>query len=154
MLKHLKIVSKPLLINTFVWYNMIRHLSILLAVLIITSVIKPSVSTHYCCGRIAGVKFSFSKAKPSCCIDKVQDLRWNYILNPSCCHEKSVMFTVDQNYNGSSFHFNLSPIAHYINLPSIFSSKFLLSEFRGLIADVPPDESGLDSLSVLCIFRI
>lgn len=133
---------------------MIRHLSLLFAILIITSVIKPSLYTHYCCGRIAGIKFSFSKVKPSCCKETEQDSRWDHILNPSCCHGESMTYSVDQNYKGSSFQYNLSPIIHYINLPGVFTSKLEISELPGFNIDIPPDANGLLALSVLCIFRI
>jgi hypothetical protein len=136
-----------------------KSLSILFAVLILIAGMHPTVSTHYCAGSIAAVKWSFSGQQASCgMISDSQESSTGASLASSCCHNENAVYAVDSNFSPSSFH--VESIPHFTSLmyflPVTHTAAELIASASTIIAESPPGVlyAGSVSLSGLCTFRI
>jgi hypothetical protein len=132
--------------------------SILFAFLILLSGMHLSIATHVCGGEIAAVKWSFSEEKATCGMEvaKQSDSDKNTITS-ECCHNKLSVYTVDNNYNPSSFQIKelTKNLLQVFNIPvNTFSSISNLSYSHPNV--IPPDIALTSAVSLadICIFRI
>lgn len=132
-------------------------LAILFAALILLSGMHPALSTHYCCGSVAAVKWSFSGDNASCGMPEDKSVPVETIIKALCCHNEKAVYSTDENYTPSSFHFNLTP--EFINIFTL-PAELLFSEVSEnssyYYTGSPPGDlnAGTKSLSGLCTFRI
>jgi hypothetical protein len=79
--------------------------SILFSLFVFLSGMNFSVATHYCQGKIAATKFSFSGEKASCGMEKCTS---NYPakgtqITSNCCIDEISVYTTDNNYTPGNF---------------------------------------------------
>lgn len=131
--------------------------AILFAALILLSGMHPSISTHFCCGNIAAVKWSFSGENATCGMVESDDTHSGTILKALCCENEKAVYATDDNYSPTSFHFNFTPDVATLFL---IAYKVLITEANQsstyFYTGSPPGdlEAGSLSLSGLCTFRI
>ena len=137
-----------------------KFLSISFSLLILLSGMHFTVSTHYCGGKIAASKVSFSGEVASCGMEKTVDqcLSSGSHLSTNCCHNKISAFVVDSNYAPSFSEFNAfsQPVLQIFNIPASFNVQ-LLSVLNLLNTNVHPPGNYLVSgvsLPDICVFRI
>jgi hypothetical protein len=133
--------------------------SISFALLIILSGMHFSIATHTCGGKVAAVKWSFSGEKATCGMENPkQTCPTHKGVSSNCCRNDVVVYTVDNNYNSSSFQ--VKEIAK--NLLQVFANpvRFLSFSFSAPISlniiGSPPHNPMASAvfLSNICIFRI
>lgn len=133
-------------------------LAILFAALIMLSGMHPVVSTHFCCGSLAAVKWSFSGENASCGMSVTGESSSETIVKSLCCENEKAVFSTDENYTPSLFHFALTPelTSIILSIPlSVLISEVSATSSYFYTGSPPGDsDSGKTSLSGLCTFRI
>lgn len=127
--------------------------------LILLSGMHLSIATHICGGEIAAVKWSFSGAKATCGMENPDE---SYPVHDeiasNCCHNEVSFYTVDNNYNPSSFQIKevTKCLLQVFDIPESISIRSFFIESTLLYSISPPDNLLVSrvSLSDICIFRI
>jgi hypothetical protein len=137
-----------------------RLLSIAIAVLILLSGMHFSISTHFCGGEVAAVKWSFSGKIASCGMKSLTSINHSghKSISANCCHNKVTYFKVDNNYSPSKFQIkNVSKnILEVFNVPASYSNYPLIAANSIQINFSPPYNSLVSAVSLpdVCVFRI
>lgn len=132
--------------------------SISFAFLILLSGLHLSIATHICGGEIAAVKWSFSGEKATCGMENPkQTCPEHKGIYSNCCHNEIVNYTVDNNYNPSSFQIKevSKTLLQVFSIPVNSSLPFIAS--NSFYTDVSPRDNSLTSavsLADICVFRI
>ena len=122
--------------------NFRKHISILLASLILLANLGLSFSVHYCKDEIASVSFQFEKKEP--CIEKVTSCCAKETSHDSCCSDKIIK--VEKKTDDilvKTFQLELYPVVFNTNWESTFityESKIKTSNSIGFYCDshAPP----------------
>ena len=137
-----------------------KFLSISFSLLILLSGMHFTVSTHFCGGKIAASKVSFSGELASCGMEKAVDqcLSSGSHLSTNCCHNKISAFVVDSNYAPSFSDFKAfsQSVLQVFYIPARFNIQPLLVS-NLLNTNVHPPGNYLVSdvsLPDICVFRI
>jgi hypothetical protein len=137
-----------------------RIFSILFLLLVFLSGIHFSYDTHFCQGKIAATKFSFSGEKASCGMEKGNTtcpIKGKQI-NSSCCRDEINVYATDNNYIPSEFQ--TRKIAEDILQTFLMPAKHSLARLNISISahtnTGPPGHHFIANigLSGLCVFRI
>lgn len=137
-----------------------KAFSIVLAILILFSGLHISLATHICGGKIAALKWSVTGEKATCGMESTQNSRPTHddAIGSNCCQNKIAVYTVDNNYNPSTFQIKKAvtnllqiffiPIS--LSLPSFNPSSSLYTNIS------PRDKLQISAVSLenICIFRI
>jgi hypothetical protein len=133
--------------------------SISFAVLILLSGMNLSMATHICGGKVAAVKWSFSGKEATCGMEiPDQSSPLHKGISNSCCRNEISFYSVDNNYNPSSFQSNevIKSLFQIFDIPVNISFVSSTTE-NSLLSDFGPPVNQLVnsvSLSKICIFRI
>jgi len=136
-------------------------LSILFAVLILLSGMHLTLATHLCGGEVSAVKLSFAHEKASCgmCGEAQNTSADKTISTEGCCKDEMSYYTVDTNYNPSSFHIN-KPVDQLLQVFYI-PENIGFTSFRSLYhantnVQQPPGEYSASAVDrpLICVFRI
>jgi len=135
--------------------------SILFATLILFSGMHLTLATHICGGELAGVKLSFSGEKASCGMENnEQDSKSSNSISSNCCQNHQTVYSVDNNYNPSTFQLNdvTKHISQILFVPLTTSLTSLSRTFSSNISINKSDKLNLlanaVSLVNICVFRI
>ncbi len=135
--------------------------SILFAALILLSGMHLTLATHLCGGKVSAVKLSFAHEKASCgmCGEAQNTSADKTISTEGCCKDEMSYYTVDTNYNLSTFQLNKPAdqllqvfyIPENTGLPS-FSSLY----HANTNVQQPPGEYSESAVDrpLICVFRI
>ncbi len=141
-------------------FCMKKFLSISVSLLILLSVMHFTVATHYCSGKIAATKVSFSGELASCGMEGPVDRcpSTGKHLGTNCCKDKVSVFVVDNNYASSAFEFKAfsQPVLQVFDIPasggihSLSVLNFINTNVR------PPGNFMVSAVSLpgICVFRI
>ena len=137
-----------------------RILSILFASLILASGMHLSFATHYCGGKEAASKISFSEQKANCGMEtgvtECPSHSKNQIDN-DCCKDVVSVYSIEKNYNPTTFEFKQFSlnVLHVFIVPTsignLLASSYLLNTNAS-----PPDNLKASEviLARICVFRI
>lgn len=134
--------------------------SISLVILMLTAMLHLTVATHYCGGKVAASRVSFSGKLATCgmeCSEKDYPLQMPYLDN-HCCDDVITFYIIDSNYSPS---FSLVPESYQYNF-QVFSIQagypvYSIAVLRSLYTNVSPPEALMSTnvdLSNICVFRI
>jgi len=132
---------------------------ILFSLLIVLSGMHLSFATHFCGGEIAAVKWSLSGEKATCGMEnEKQNFPSQKSISSNCCHNKIANYSVDNNYNPSSYQIKdvTKCVSQFFTVP-FNTSLYSINISNSLNANVyPPGEiiTSAVSLADICIFRI
>ena len=134
-----------------------RVFSILIVAIFLVSGMQITMSRHFCGGKLAEVKFSFSGEKGSCGMTHDDNQRNNELaFDVRCCEDFQSKLTVSNNYFPQFFHLNSAQTENQ----TIFFRNTLLSEIQISIPEFystgyPPGNlrKGLTQPEI-CVFRI
>jgi hypothetical protein len=139
---------------------MIKGTSISLLIFVIIGMMHLSIANHYCAGKLAGTKVSFSGQLASCGMEteKMKLPETGSKLNDHCCDDVLVTLVTDNNYEpsfsftGDSPQFNLQ-IPDNMVLYQLTSTEPSRSQSTNVM---PPGKrpSALADCSGICVFRI
>ena len=137
-----------------------RILSILFVSLILVSGMHFSFATHYCGGKIAASKISFSQQKASCGMEtgtaECPSHSKNQIDN-DCCKDVVSVYSIEKNYNPTTFEFKQFSlnVLHVFIVPNTIGSLVASSSLLNTNAS-PPDNLKASEvrLASICVFRI
>jgi len=134
-----------------------KVLSIVLASFILFSGLHVSLATHICGSELAAVKLSFSGQKASCGMEQnANGCASSNTVKSNCCHNKVALYSVDHNYNPSTFHVkvfsNHLVQAYLIPVTLTQNSKLKIQNS----CPFPPGNllASNVSLTDICVFRI
>ena len=137
-----------------------KILSIIFALLILLSGMHLSLATHICGGEIAAVKWSVSGEIASCGMENqnqscpIQD----GFSSKSCCQDEVAIYSVDNNYNPSSFELKkvASNIVQVFYIPVNLLFNFASVPTSSLAYISPHNKLLFSSVSLpdICVFRI
>jgi len=137
-----------------------KFLSISFSLLILLSGMHFTVSTHFCGGKIAASKVSFSGEVASCGMESSvnQCPSTGTHLASNCCHNKISAFMVDSNYAPSFSNFKAfsQSALQVVNIPASFNIQpLLVSNLLNTNVHPPGNYLVTDvSLPDICVFRI
>jgi len=130
------------------------------ALLILLSGMHFTVATHYCGGKIAATKVSISGKEASCGMTSDEKSKTSSETNLAshCCENEFSVYSVDNNYSPSAFHFKeiTQNILHEFLIPEGFSFHPALPSLTNFTNVSPPDNYSANAVSIadICIFRI
>ena len=132
--------------------------SISFAFLILLSGLHLSVATHMCGGQVAEVKWSFSEEKATCGMENTNQTHpLPKGISSGCCKDEIANYTVDNNYNSSSYQISvIKKLLQVFLIPVNFSLQSII-ESNSLYSNVSPHDNLLASavsLADICVFRI
>ena len=136
-----------------------KWLSISLIFLILLSGMHFTIATHYCGGKIAGIKLSFTGELASCGMETDRDyLLPGVNIETDCCQNQGSVFSIDNNYSPSFTRSNVFSqiVLHAYPIPEN-RTLHSLTPFNNLYSDIsPPDflPASAVSLPKICVFRI
>ena len=133
--------------------------SILVALLILLSGLHLTLATHICGGQVAAVKIFFSGEKATCGMENpMQSCPEHNRIASNCCHDKIAYFTVDNNYNASTFQVLdvVKKISQVFTFPVNIFSASLIYPITSDANVSPPDKKIANAVSLadICVFRI
>ena len=136
-----------------------KLLSILFAGMLLLSGMHMSMATHLCGGELAAVKWSFSGENASCGMENDNKARpVDYGFNSACCQNQMAFYTVDNNYNPSTFQINKPAyqLLQFLYVPESIGIQFLNTKFSAKTNVLPPGKflTCAVSLPDICEFRI
>ncbi len=136
-----------------------KGLAILFALLILLSGIHFSVARHICGGQLAAVKWSFSGQNATCGMENTnQSCPSHNGIQSNCCHNKIFFFSVDNNYNSSTFLLKdvIKVVDQIFAIPVNLATNSLLASISFYTNISPPDKKIANAVSLadICIFRI
>lgn len=137
-----------------------KFLSISFSLLILLSGMHFTVSTHFCGGKIAASKVSFSGELASCGMEDADDnssLSGNY-FKTHCCDDKVSVLAVENNYAPSFFEFKAfsQSVSQVFYIPESYNSQPLFVSNLLNTNVHPPGSYLVSSVSLpdICVFRI
>lgn len=136
-----------------------KTLSILFVLAIVLTGMHLSVASHYCGGKVAAVRWSLTGQIASCGMEgENENSHSGNGYNNGCCHNEIAYFTVDNDYNPTTFQVTevSREISQILALPTSIGSKIII-QTTNLYKDVSPPVNMLANsvnLTDLCIFRI
>ena len=136
-----------------------KLLSISLTFLILLAGMHLTIATHYCGGKIAEIKLSFSGELASCGMETDKDYLLPGIhIKTDCCQNRGSVFSVDHNYAPSFTEFKVfaQTLLQVFTIPENITFHSLTS-FSNFYSDVSPPSSltaNTVSLPKICVFRI
>jgi len=134
--------------------------AISLACIVILSGMNLTFATHYCSGEYAGSRISITGKKASCGMRSDKESRpvFGTHLSRHCCEDKISLYSVDNNYSPSEFHFNRIVVPQvilcFISEASLLPSGIFSSSIHTNIS--PPDDYRTNAVCMaeICVFRI
>jgi hypothetical protein len=134
--------------------------SILFAVFILLTGMHFTVASHFCGGRVAATKVSLTGKMASCGMES--DLKTNNSLKTGltshCCDNDISVYSVDNNYMPSVFHFKevAQHVLHAFYISGVFSFRADSPLLTKLINISPPCHylTSAVCMADICIFRI
>jgi hypothetical protein len=140
--------------------EMKKFLTIPLALLILFSGMHFTVATHYCGGKIAATKLSFSGKEASC--GMISDHRSNNStetqVSSKCCDNEVAVYKIGSDYCPSSFHVKdiTQNILQEFQVPEGFSFHSTIALLTHHANVSPPDCFPANAVSIadICVFRI
>jgi hypothetical protein len=134
--------------------------SIFLFFLILLSAMNLTVATHYCGGKIAATKISFSAKLATCGMDGLNNScsSSGEQINTHCCKNEVSVYALDDNYTPSYSIINIfskSIIQVYFTPVNILLHS--ISTLNSIFTNVlPPGKLILGGVSLpdICVFRI
>jgi hypothetical protein len=134
-----------------------KTLSILFAFLILVTSTHLSIATHFCEGKLAAIKVSFSDKEASCGMAQHNPTSPSCTsVKDDCCKNKVSTYFIGDNYNSS--HFQLQKIQQEI----VFAMLFPLVQIFDIDFSAKSDNtssppgnfliSGV-KLALICVFR-
>jgi hypothetical protein len=136
-----------------------KLLSISLTFLILLAGMHLTIATHYCGGKIAEIKLSFSGELASCGMETDKDyLLPGVNIETECCQNQGSIFAVDHNYSPSFTEFKAfsQTVLHTYPIPENSTLHTIIS-FSNLYSDISPPGflfAHAVSLPKICVFRI
>jgi hypothetical protein len=137
-----------------------RIFPILFSLLVFLSGMHISLATHYCQGKIAATKFSFSGEKASCGMEDcasgcpVKGIH----ISSDCCKDEVSVYATDTNYTPSGFQIKKTTqtVLRIIFIPVKYSLALLNFSTTSLTNMGPPGYflNAAMSLPRICVFRI
>lgn len=133
--------------------------SILFATLIFVTGMHISVSQHFCGGKIASVKISFTGKKATCgMVDSKNNCPVNNHYTSDCCRNEVEVFSVNNNFTPSYFQ-NIELTRNLLQKIFISNYRFLYSTItcHSFYSDIgPPGKLFPNDISLagICVFRI
>ena len=136
-----------------------KILSISFALLIVLSGMHFNLATHFCEGKIAAVKVSFTGELASCGMETDKDYLLPGIhIEADCCQNHGSVFTVDHNYSPSFTEFNAfaQTVLQVFTIPENINFHSLTSDSNLYTGVSPPVflPANAVSLPKICVFRI
>ena len=137
-----------------------RIFAILFSLFVFLSGMHISLATHYCQGKIAATKFSFSGEKASCGMEKCTS---NYKakgiqINSNCCIDEISDYLTDNNYTPSGFQYKKSvkTIFQVFLMPVKHNPAVLNFSLSFITNTSPPGYPFIAAMSLpeICVFRI
>lgn len=141
-------------------YEIVRKiLSISFALLIVLSSMHFTLATHFCEGKIAAVKVSFSGELASCGMETGKDSQLPGVnLREHCCDNHDSVLEVDKNFAPSFSEFKAfsQPILLVFDIPVSIALNSLTSLDNSNISISSPDNILVEDVSLpkICVFRI
>ena len=137
-----------------------KSISIALVFFVVLASMHIKVATHFCGGKIAATKVSFTGKTASCGMeaDERTNSATKSIFTTHCCYNEISVYAVDNNYTPSEFHFK--KVSHIIIHPVFTFEEFslLLYDHSSFIAinTSPPCNFAANAVSKsdICVFRI
>jgi hypothetical protein len=134
-----------------------KVLSIVLATLILFSGLHASLATHICGREVAAVKLSFTGQKASCGMaQNADDCSKTNGVRSNCCHNKVALYSVDHNYNPSTFHVKV--FSNHLVQAYLIPVTLTQNSKRNIqnSCPFPPGNILASSVSLtdICVFRI
>ncbi len=137
-----------------------KTLSILFASLILVSGMHLSLATHYCGGKVAASRISFSEQKADCGMETGTSecpTHSKNQVNNDCCKNVVSVFSIEKNYSPSTFEFTQFSlkVLHVFDVPTTIERLLASSPLLNSNAS-PPDifKASAVSLASICVFRI
>lgn len=132
--------------------------TIVIAVVILASGLKVSINHHYCGGKLAATKITFSGKLASCGMESVQrDHSKQISIGKKCCEDHITYYGINTKYLPEYFKLSSPQPEKSLNsLPVnelIYTSPYPLYTYLYVL---PPGEdlvAGV-TLSEICVFRI
>jgi hypothetical protein len=133
--------------------------SILSSVLILVSGMHLSMATHICQGEVTSKKLSFSGSTASCGMEDLSEQACpvHNSYNSNCCQNKIVVYSIDNNYQSSSYKIQelTKRVAEAIPAVLLTLSPFSPENTSSFYSPPPRVELiSQVSLPKICIFRI
>lgn len=133
--------------------------SISFAFLILISGMHLSLATHICGGEVAARKLSFTGENATCGMESDnQECASQNSFSSNCCENIVKVYSVDNNYNPSTFQINevTENLLQVFNVPVSISLYSFIAENSLSNNNIPPDISFASAVSLaeICIFRI
>jgi hypothetical protein len=133
--------------------------SIIFALFILLTGMHFTVASHFCGGKVAATKVSLTGKMASCGMES--DLKTNTPLKTSltshCCDNDISVYSVDNNYMPSVFHFKevAKPILHVFYIPGGFYFHADFPLLTNLINVSPPYQylASAVCMADICLFR-
>jgi hypothetical protein len=139
---------------------MMKFLAIPLALLILLSGMHFTVATHYCGGKLAATRLSFSGKEASCGMisDHRSDNSNETRVSSKCCDNEIAVYKIGSDYSPSSFHFKefTQNIIQEFQVPEGFSFHSNISLLTRPANVSPPNYFLANAVSMagICVFRI
>lgn len=137
-----------------------RILAILFASLILASGMHLSFATHYCGGKEAASKISFSELKASCGMESGITECPSHSkkqIDNDCCKDVVSVYSIEKNYNPATFEFKQFSlnVLHIFLVPNTIGNLATSSSLLNTNAS-PPDNLKASEvrLASICVFRI
>jgi hypothetical protein len=119
-----------------------------------------SFATHYCGGKEAASKISFSEQKANCGMETGHDkcpIQSKNQVDNDCCKDVVSVYSIEKNYNPTTFefkHFTLN-LLHVFIVPNTIGNLATSSSLLNTNAS-PPDNLKASEvrLASICVFRI
>jgi hypothetical protein len=137
-----------------------KMFSIIVALIIILTGMHLRVATHLCWREVAAIKVSFSGKKASCGMESDLKVKTSSKtgLTSHCCDNEMAVYSVDNNYMPSVFHFKevAQPILHEFYIPGGFSFHADFPLLKNLTNVSPPYHYLASNVCMagICVFRI
>jgi hypothetical protein len=134
--------------------------SILFPVIILVAGMHVTVATHFCGGKIAATRVSFSGRLASCGMASDSKTNTSPAANYTahCCDNIISQYAVDNNYIPAEFHAKeiIPHLLHDFYVPAVFSFKHKYPFSFNFTNTGPPSSFSANAVSMadICVFRI
>jgi hypothetical protein len=135
-------------------------LTIMLAFVFLLSGMHFTIASHYCGGKIAATKVSVSGKMASCGMEAEENNGTSSqpVLTSHCCDNKSAVYSTDNVYSPSEFHFKQVTVNkvlhHFIPAHFIFHDNRFTT--LNTVNTGPPGYyiANAVRMTAICVFRI
>jgi len=131
--------------------------TILIAAIMLTSGMKVSIDRHYCGGKLAETKISFTGKLASCGMETQDHRNSNQLsFENKCCEDQLTYYNISNKFIPEQF--KLSYLSAGKDIPSapVLNVIFNSFDYHGFNIRVQPPGEGLGtgvSLSMICVLR-